>query len=66
MNNKNKIQKSCKLKEVIDKTYITCFMEGKCSSEIVGYSNGRIILRSPKAKNPITRFFKNNIKSKNC
>lgn len=35
MNNKKTIQNICKIKEVLDKTLITCFMEGKCSPEIV-------------------------------
>ena len=50
MNSKNKIQKLCKLKKVLDKTLITCFIEGKCNPEIVRYSNGTIIFRSQKQK----------------
>ncbi|MHA1285670.1 MAG: hypothetical protein ACTSQP_24475 [Promethearchaeota archaeon] len=66
MNNKNKVQKICKLKEILGKTLINCFIEEKCNPEIVRYIDGTIIFRSPKTKNPIIRYLKENIRNKNC
>ena len=61
-----KIQDTCKLKEISEKTSIVCAIEKKCRPEVAIYDDGRIVVKSPKTKNPITRFLKNNINNKYC
>ena len=59
-------QDPCKLKEISEKISIVCALEKKCGPEVAIYGDGRIVVRSPKTKNPITRFLKNNINNKYC
>jgi len=55
-----------KLCELGVKTFATCLSEGKCVPEIVNHSNGKVYLRSPKAKKDITKLLKKKISDFLC
>lgn len=55
-----------KLCELDSKIFITCLFEDKCIPEIVNQSNGKVYLRSPKAKRDITKHLKNKISDFLC
>lgn len=56
-------RKLCKLGV---KTFATCVSEDKCVPEIVRQSNGKVYLRSPKAKKDITKLLKNKLSKFLC
>jgi len=52
--------------DLVVKTYITCISESNCIPEIVNQSNGKIYLRSPKAKKDATKHLKNKVSNFLC
>ena len=48
------------------KTLSTCLSEDKCIPEIVNQSNGKMYLRSPKAKKDTTKYLKDRVSRLLC